>query len=75
MILEDPPRARQCLPNPRNPKFPCRAEAQHGQVDYVAEPAALEYRERATMPVEDYEFVERTVQSVIDEQGESATED
>jgi len=27
------------------------------------------------MPVEDYEFVERTVQSVIDEQGESATED
>ncbi len=46
-------------------------EANRGEVDYVAEPAALEYRESEKMPDEDYEFVERTVQSVIDEKGDS----
>jgi hypothetical protein len=47
----------------------------HGDVAYVAEPAALEYRESLSMRDEDYEFVERTVQSVIEQKGASVVED
>jgi hypothetical protein len=41
------------------------AELQHGKVDYHAEPEALQYRESMTMPDEDFEFIERTVESVV----------
>jgi len=40
-------------------------ESSHGEVDYVAEPAALQYRETLSMTDEDYEFIEQTVQSVV----------
>jgi hypothetical protein len=50
-------------------------EANHGEVAYVAEPAALEYRESMSMKDEDYEFVEQTVQTVIGDDGESVAED
>jgi hypothetical protein len=39
-------------------------EEQHGEVDYHAEPEALQYRESIKMPDEDFDFVERTVASV-----------
>lgn len=43
-------------------------EAHHGEkVDYVADPAALQYRESLEMTEEDQEFVEETVRSVMDE--------
>jgi hypothetical protein len=50
-------------------------EAQHGEVQYVAEPAALQYRESTSMSPEDYEVVESTVQSAIAEHGELPEED
>ena len=43
-------------------------EAQHGEVDYVADPEALQYRETVEMSDEDYGFVEQTVQSLSDEE-------
>ena len=50
-------------------------EANRGEVHYVAEPAALEYRESVSMPDEDYEFVEHTVQTVAGDEGISVAED
>ena len=50
-------------------------ESQRGQVDYVAEPAALQFRESVSMSPEDYEVVEATVQSAIAEHGELPEED
>ena len=40
-------------------------ESQHGDVEYHAEPEALQYRESMSMSDEDYAFIERTVESVI----------
>ena len=40
-------------------------ESNHGEVDYVAEPAALQYRESMNMSQEDYEFIEQTAESVM----------
>jgi hypothetical protein len=40
-------------------------ESQHGKVDYHAEPEALQYRESISMPEEDYDFIEHTVESVV----------
>ncbi len=40
-------------------------ESNHGVVDYIAEPEALEYRESVNMKDEDYEFIERTVQPLV----------
>lgn len=42
-------------------------ESHHGQVDYVADPGALEYRESVGMTEQDYEFVEQAVESLMDE--------
>ena len=39
-------------------------ESQHGDVEYRAEPEALQYRESMNMPDEDYEFIGQTVESV-----------
>ena len=50
-------------------------ESQHGEVEYVAEPAALQYRESTTMTDEDYEFVEHTVESVMGEEANSAADE
>ena len=50
-------------------------ETQHGEVQYVAEPAALQYRESISMSPEDYEVVKSTVQSAIAEHGELSEED
>jgi hypothetical protein len=38
-------------------------EANHGQVDFVAEPAALDYRESLAMTDEDTEFVEHAIEA------------
>ncbi|MBC8869544.1 MAG: GIY-YIG nuclease family protein [Planctomycetes bacterium] len=46
-------------------------EDQHGDVDYVADSAALEYRETLSILDEDYEFVEETVQHIVDEEDSS----
>ena len=49
-------------------------ESQNAEVKYVtdvAEAAALQYRESATMTDEDYEFVEHTVESVTGGDGDS----
>ncbi|MFZ5829218.1 MAG: GIY-YIG nuclease family protein, partial [Planctomycetota bacterium] len=43
-------------------------EAQHGTVEYRAEPAAEEYWESMNMSAEDFEFVERTIESIENEQ-------
>ncbi len=40
-------------------------ESQHGQVDFRAEPEALQYRESMNMPDEDYEFIGRTAESAM----------
>ena len=40
----------------------------HGEVDFVADPDALQYRESLELTDEDYEFVEQTVQSLIDDE-------
>ncbi len=50
-------------------------ELQHGVVDYVAEPAALQYHESMTMGDEDYEFVEQTVKSVVGEDDGALADD
>jgi len=42
-------------------------EARHGEVDYVADAEALQYRDTLAMTDQDYEFVEETVQSVWDD--------
>lgn len=43
-------------------------EKNHGEVDYVADPDALQYRESLELTDEDYEFVEQTVQSFSDDE-------
>ncbi|HUT94051.1 MAG TPA: GIY-YIG nuclease family protein [Thermoguttaceae bacterium] len=43
-------------------------EAHHGEVDYVADSEALQYRESLDMNDEDYSFVEHTVQSLSDDE-------
>jgi hypothetical protein len=50
-------------------------ETLHGEVDYVADPEALQYRDTLNMTDEDYEFVEQTVQSVMDEEDVSIADD
>jgi hypothetical protein len=40
-------------------------EARHGSVEYHAEPEALQYRESMSMPDEDFDFIENTVESVV----------
>jgi exonuclease VII large subunit len=49
-------------------------EEHHGQVDYVADPEALEYRQSISMSDEDSEYIESVYNTVDDEQ-ETATED
>jgi hypothetical protein len=44
-------------------------EANHGEVEYVAEPEALEYRESLEMTDEDYDLVERAMGSASDDEG------
>jgi len=46
-------------------------EANHGEVEYVAEPEALQYRESMEMSDEDFDFVSKTVESLSlgDEEG------
>ena len=39
-------------------------ESQNGEVEYHAEPEALQYRESMTMPEEDFDFIEHTVESI-----------
>jgi hypothetical protein len=50
-------------------------ESQHGKVEYRAEPEALQYRESVNMPDADYEFVERTVESVIGDSNASLADE
>ena len=40
---------------------------QHGEVDYVADPEALQYREGLDMSDDDQEFVENVMHAVIDD--------
>ena len=40
-------------------------ESQRGEVEYHAEPEALQYRESVSMLDEDYDFIEHTVESVV----------
>jgi hypothetical protein len=40
-------------------------ESQHGEVEYRAEPEALQYRESMSMPDEDFDFIRHTVESVV----------
>ena len=40
-------------------------ESQHGEVEYHAEPEALQYRESMSMPDEDFDFIGHTVESVV----------
>lgn len=49
-------------------------EANHGVVDYVAEPDAFEYRESLSMGEDDYEFIERTLEPFMSNET-SASED
>ncbi len=46
-------------------------ESQHGEVEYHAEPEALQYRESINMSDEDFDFVEHTVESAAEEAGGS----
>lgn len=46
-------------------------ESKHGEVEYHAEPEALQYRESVNMPDEDYEFIEHTVESVVGDAADS----
>lgn len=46
----------------------------HGEVDYVADPAALQYRESLNMMDEDQELIEETVQSLMEEEDAVADE-
>jgi hypothetical protein len=50
-------------------------EANHGEVQYTAEPEALQFRESQTMSDADYEFIERTVESVTGDGLGSLAED
>ena len=50
-------------------------ELEHGEVEYVADPDALEYHESVNMTQEDYEFVEETVQSLTDDEDGSVKDD
>jgi len=43
-------------------------ETNHGQVDYIAEPEALQYRDGLSMSEEDQEFVEQTTQLLMGEE-------
>ena len=45
-------------------------EKNHGTVEYVAEPEALQYHESVEMSEEDAAFVEETLQQIMDEEGE-----
>jgi hypothetical protein len=45
--------------------------SQHGEVEYHAEPEALQYRESINMPDEDFDFIERTVESVTGDTGDA----
>lgn len=49
-------------------------ERNHGTVEYVAEPEALEYHQSSEMSDEDYEFIER-VYDDLDEESESLIEE
>jgi len=54
----------------------CRiVEQLRGEVDYIADPEAIQYREGLDITEEDYEFVEGVVQSVIDEEGGSLADE
>ena len=44
-------------------------ESQHGEVEYHAEPEALQYRESINMPDEDFDFIEHAVESVAGDAG------
>lgn len=50
-------------------------EEQHGQVEYRAEPEALQYRESANMADEDYDFIERTTKSVMGDSNDFSDEE
>jgi len=50
-------------------------EEKQGEVEFVAEPDALQYRETLSMTDEDAEFVESVVQSVIDDDDGFAAEE
>lgn len=50
-------------------------EQNHGKVDYVADPEALQFRETQEMSEEDYEFIEKTASALAEETGESLFED
>ncbi len=45
-------------------------EKHHGTVEYVAEAAALQYNESLKMTDHDFEYVEQTMGSMIDEEAE-----
>ena len=50
-------------------------EKNHAEVDYVADPDALQYRESLELTDEDYEFVERTVESLIDDEEDAGVDE
>jgi hypothetical protein len=50
-------------------------ESQHGEVEYHAEPEALQYRESISMPDEDFGFIEHTVESVAKDVGDSLADE
>lgn len=43
------------------------AQEQRGEVDFVAEPGAMEYRESLTMSKEDADYLENVVESLADD--------
>ena len=47
----------------------------HGEVEYVAEPEALQYHESIKTKDEDFEFIEKTVQSFMEVNGQGAADD
>lgn len=49
-------------------------EENHGEVQYVANPEALEYRQGLEISDEDYEFIE-SVYDAVDEESEAVTDD
>ena len=49
-------------------------EENHGEVHYVADPEALEYRQSLDMTDEDYEFIE-SVYDAVDEENQPVTDD
>jgi hypothetical protein len=46
--------------------------AHHGEVHYVADPEALEYRQSLSMSAEDQEFIEHVFEEVEEEEGVGA---